>query len=427
MRKFLILVQKEISELLTLQMLIPFVVMMIVFTFIGEIIGEEREKQMESMEIAVMDQDQSSLTDSVIKLLEESNFTVIESQSDSVAELLDTLKSGDVSMLLVFPEGFEQGILNAELQQVKVYSILRSFTLTSNIGSGNLEQIMTVVRENLSTQLIQDQLKDVDPAFLKRPVSSDNYVILGDKQSNVNPATVVGFISSQTAIIPIILFLVITVASQLVATAIAAEKENKTLEILLSSPINRKAIVAAKLLGAGIISLLMAVVYLFGMQSYMGGLMGDSLTQGADSEIASSISELGLEFTTSGYLLLGSSLFLGILAALSFTFILGSFARDTRTAQSVIAPVMVSLLIPYLLTMLMDISSLSPVLRFLIYAIPFTHTFVAAPNILMDKYILVVYGNLYLLVVVIVGIYLASKLFSSEKILTMRLSFGKKK
>jgi ABC-2 type transport system permease protein len=163
------------------------------------------------------------------------------------------------------------------------------------------------------------------------------------------------------------------------------------------------------------------------MQRYMDSLVGQNLPANASSALRPILSQLGLIFTSGDYLLLGISLFAGILAALSMAFILGSFAQDTKSAQGVIAPIMVMLLIPYLLTLYLDLAAFSPVLRAVLYAIPFTHTFLAAQNILLGRYTEVLLGDAYLGVIVVVSIFAAAKIFSSDKILTMRLPFGKKK
>ena len=88
-------------------------------------------------------------------------------------------------------------------------------------------------------------------------------------------AAISGFVYSQSIFVPIILMMIIIYSSQMVISAIAMEKQNKTLETLLTVPIPRTSIVTAKMLAAGIVGLLSAVIYMIGMKSYMGGMMGD--------------------------------------------------------------------------------------------------------------------------------------------------------
>lgn len=426
MSKFFTLLVKEVRELLTPQMLVPLIIVVVVFAFIGEIVGKETEGQLAVAEVPLLDLDQSESSMSINTLLEGSGFTIVNYTNGSIEQTIELVKEDGHSFLIVIPEGFEQGIKNSEQVELSAYSVFKSFSIFANQDMQNLNSAFEIINQTISNQIITSNIDDLQTDYIKNPLKLNNIVMVGERQANVDPSVVIGFITSQTTFIPIVLFLVITFASQLVAVAIATEKENKTLETLLSSPINRKTIVAAKLIAAGIVSLLSATVYLVGMRSYMGGL-----SSGLDTSIdgvEGAMQALDLIFKTSDYIILGSSLFAGILTALSLAFILGAFAKDVKSAQMVIAPIMVGLLVPYFLTMFLDISSLSPVLRTIVYIIPFTHTFVAAPNILLDQYTSVIIGNMYLLSFFFVSVYLASKIFSSEKILTFtfRLPFRRK-
>lgn len=417
MRKFLVLLKKEIRELLTLQMLVPLVLVMVVFAFIGEIVGQETEEQQSDANVPILDLDQTVTSKSIPELLEGSGFTVTSHEGD-VDQVLERVREQDHNFLLVIPEGFESMLENGDRIELEAYSVFTSFSIFANQSIENLAVSHQIINETFSNSIIAANIADLETSYVNNPIDLKNHVVVGDKQAQAAPGAVIGFITSQTTFIPIVLFLVITFASQLVAVAIATEKENKTLETLLSSPISRRTIVAAKLIAAGLVSLISATVYLIGMSSYMSGLTGAGFDQVATDGVEEAIANLDLVFGFGDYLILGMALFAGILTALSIAFILGSFAKDVKSAQMVIAPIMVCLLVPYFLTMFLDISSLSPVLRTIVYAIPFTHTFVAAPNILLNQYQPVFLGNLYLFAFFLVSVVLASKLFSSEKIVT---------
>jgi len=53
--------------------------------------------------------------------------------------------------------------------------------------------------------------------------------------------------------------------------------------------------------------------------------------------------------------------------------------------------------------------------------------FLAAPQILLGQYMPVFYGMIYLAALFMVFVYIASYIFSTDKILTIKLKFGKKK
>ena len=139
------------------------------------------------------------------------------------------------------------------------------------------------------------------------------------------------------------------------------------------------------------------------------------------------IAQLGLTFGTMDYILLGLCLFVSILAALAIAIILGSFAEDTKSAQGLITPLMVIILVPYFLTYLLDVAALFPAWQWIVYAIPFSHTFTAAPNILLGQYQKVWLGIGYISLFFIAAVYIAAKIFTSEKIFTLKLNFKRLK
>ena len=57
-------------------------------------------------------------------------------------------------------------------------------------------------------------------------------------------------------LIPIVLFVIIMYSAQMVITAVAMEKQDKTLETLLTVPIPRTSVVTSKMLAGGIVGLM---------------------------------------------------------------------------------------------------------------------------------------------------------------------------
>ena len=429
MKKFFILIKKEVIELLTPQLLVPLLVVVVVFVFIGKVIGSEVSKIKAPQAIEILDFDNSPTSQAVIEIIKKTNFSPNVSLSGSAEEIVASAKSKNEKVALIIPKGFENGINNLQPQKVEVYTIMKNFSIMASVNSQILKAALAAINDGLSNQLMIKANPKINPVAIKQPVLANDFVIVGDKQANVSPAAVAGFITSQTTLIPIILFLVIILASQLIATSIASKKENKTLETLLSSPVSRKFVVASKLVAAGLVALLTAAVYLFGMRYYMAGITGGAIGGAGTTDAATqeAIAKLGLTLTTPDYLLLGLSLFLGILAALSIAIILGLFAEDAKAAQGVVAPLMVLVIIPYIFTMFLDVSSLSPGMKILIWLIPFSHPFMAAPNILLGQTASVWYGILYLAFFFVIFVFIAAKIFASDKIFTMRISFRKKR
>lgn len=178
--------------------------------------------------------------------------------------------------------------------------------MRSTSGVEGVKATIAAANESISNDLIQNR-SDLDPQVAKQPVQVQENVVIGDRQAQVSLQAVDAYISQQTFFIPLILFIVITFASQLVATSIASEKENKTLETLLSAPVNRQTIVAAKLLAAALLALLFAVVYMVGFRSYFGAITGGELSQ--STQALPELTSLGLTFTPASFAILGATLF----------------------------------------------------------------------------------------------------------------------
>ena len=107
--------------------------------------------------------------------------------------------------------------------------------------------------------------------------------------------------------------------------------------------------------------------------------------------------------------------------------ILGAFAENVKSVQALLTPLMMLMFVPYFLTMFLDLSALPDAARIAIMAIPFTYLFIAGPNIFLGNYGIVWFGVAYQMVWFAVFVVLAARVFSSDRILTMKLSLGRKK
>ena len=111
---------------------------------------------------------------------------------------------------------------------------------------------------------------------------------------------------------------------------------------------------------------------------------------------------------------------------LSISIVLGSLANDAKASQTVILPIMLLVMVPYVISILTDINSLPMAVRTVVYAIPFTHTFMAMGNLMFGNTAIYAFGLIYQIIVFAVCMYFALRLFKSDKILTMSLNIGQK-
>jgi len=424
MKRFTNLFFKEIRELITLQLVISLLFFMGLFYFMGELGKREVKKAGAAQKISVLDLDQSEFSKELVDSLKTVNFQVEWVKEKDKEAAIQSARNSDTNLLLVIPKGFGESVAKFEVKEVETYTFLRSFSLSGLKKSEILKAIISATNNYLSNDFLKKKIPDISSESLKNPIKSKDFVIVKSRMAQGSASAIAGFVYSQSIIVPVILMMIIIYSSQMVISAIAMEKQNKTLETLLTVPINRTSIVTAKMLAAGLVGLISAVIYMFGFKFYFGSFTGDMRVS---ADITNVIQKLGLALDTNGYLALGISLFFAILCALALATILGVLAEDYRSAQSLIMPLIFLVLIPYFLSFFADIRSLSTPVKVFIWAIPFSHPFLATQNILLENYSAVLYGILYMFILFAVLVVLAARIFSTDRVLTMKLRWRKKK
>jgi len=186
------------------------------------------------------------------------------------------------------------------------------------------------------------------------------------------------------------------------------EKESKTLETLLTLPVRRSHIVIGKIVGSALVGVIMAAIYMIGFSRYMSSFQISDVNLG----------DFGLTLGMHDYLLVGISLFVALLAGLSLCIVLGTFAKDYRSAQTLIFPITALAMISMFMIMFKDFDTLPAVLRVLLFAIPFSHPMMAMRSLMLDNYALVIGGIAYAAVFTAVMVAVAVRIFSSDRLLT---------
>jgi ABC-2 type transport system permease protein len=223
---------------------------------------------------------------------------------------------------------------------------------------------------------------------------------------------------SQAIALPITIMILLTYSMQIAATSVAMEKEEKTLETLLTLPVDRFAILMGKLSGSIVVAGVGALTYMVGFNYYLGSF-SSAIPVGTNLDLVS----LGLVPSLLGYLLLGISLFVTLLSALALAVILSAFAEDVRSAQSLVGYLYPFLFVPSLILIYVDVNSLPFAIKAILYAIPFSQPIIASKAVTMGDYWTAALGVVYVSAFTLIIMYLASRLFATEKILTAKLKF----
>jgi ABC-2 type transport system permease protein len=424
MKNFRNLLFKEIKDMLTAQLIISLLLMMAIFYFIGGVTKKEAEKAAGKQKISILDQDSSAFSQQLLAGLQTMNFEVEKIKAADQAAAVDIARAGDTNLLVVIPQGFGESVAKFETKEIQTYTFMRNFSIMGTRSSGILKGVISAINGYLSDDFLKKKIPEFNPQNVKNPIKSKDFIIIKSRMAEGSAAMIAGFVASQSIIIPVILMMILIYSSQMVISAIAMEKQNKTLETLLTVPISRATIVSAKMLAAGLAGLLSAAIYMVGFRSYMGGVMGGIANAPGVSQV---VQKLGLALDAKALVVLGVSLFFAILCALALATILGVLAEDFRSAQSLIMPMIFLIMIPYFISMFTDLKSLPLPVKIFLLAIPFSHPFLATQNIFLENYGAVFFGILYMALFFTVMVVIAARIFSTDRVLTMKLRWRKKK
>ena len=441
MKRFSNLLKKEIKELVTKQLIVSLAFTVMLFSFIGKMSKKEVQKAVGTQTISALDLDGTPGSRALLQSIEAGisvpealsgglnlpKFKIVDQSGKTKEEALAAAKAGESKLLLVIPKGFGDAQAAFAPIPIETYSFMRSFSLIGARGQVVVQSLTALMNNAQSDVFLKDRLPEFDPQALKHPIRSRDFVVVHDRTAEGSANMVAGLISQQSMFIPIVLMMIVIYSSQMVISAVAMEKQNKTLETLLTVPIKRTSIITAKMLAAGLVGLISAGVYMFAFKGFMGGIGEEAARAGAQAGGESLMRQLGLYFDTTGYVILGLSLFLAILVALALAMILGVLAEDFRSAQNMIMPLMFMVMIPYFVSMFADLNTMSLPLKVFLLLIPFTHPFLVSQNLYLGNYTMIAAGLGYMLLVFVALTVFAARVFSSDKILTMKLRFGKKK
>jgi ABC-2 type transport system permease protein len=398
---------KELKELIRdPKILLGFIVVpLIMFPILGGIMNLSVQSAQESVSktaALIINHDTGENSTDFIAFLN-SSLKVFVINVSKVNDAVPLMTEYNATEIIEIPEGFSQNVTARKAVDVNFYSVFSGTGLIEGIGSSVIDG------------LVQQFNREVAPDVI---IPEKSVIIKGKVVEGVDPRALSTLTISQAIALPITMIILLTYSMQIAATSVAMEKEEKTLETLLTLPMDRFAILAGKLSGSIIVAGIGAVAYMVGFTYYLGSMTG-TIPAGASVDLVS----LGLVPSPLGYLLLGASLFIALLSALALAVILSAFAEDVRGAQSLVSYVYPFLFIPSFVLMYLDINVLPFWLRIVLYAIPYSHPIIASKAVLMGDYWTAALGVVYVSAFTIVIMYVASRLFATEKILTAKLKF----
>ncbi len=419
------IILKEIKELVRdPKVLLPMIVIpLVMFPLMGFAIETSMatvEQSIGKTSVALIDQDQGQYALTLQAFMTGSNFSITHLDDVTVDEALEQVQDSNLTSLIIIPSGFSENITERKTADITVYTPFRGGGIADSTRSSTVNTLLYFFENDILNQRINDGFPESEAAQVLNPINLEDKSIVKGKSADVRPADLFSLMISQTTIMPVGMMTLLIFAMQLAATAVASEKEEKTLETLLTMPINRTMILAGKLTGSIIVALVGAVAYLIGFSYYMNSFTG----MGPDVVI--DLAAIGLAPSLASYAILGVSLFMALLSALALAISLSVFAEDVRGAQALVGPLSMLFIVPMIFTMFTDITALPFPLSIILLAIPFTHPMLAANVSFTGNYVGAIGGIAYMAIFTIIVLYVAAKLFGTEKILTAKLKFQRR-
>lgn len=439
--KFGNLFKKELGELLTKQAIISMVFTLVLFVVLGQVIGNSMDDSFDYSSVNVCVKDDSEFTKNVVDRINSSESTrlnIVELQSDNY---YDELKRLGLKYVVVIPEGYGDSIIKDNSPAELIFASEVKPGFSTSMSSMSSTEAIDVFEEYTADEAMEAtyNLSAEQVELIRSPAKLVEYSAANGKSVKASPSEITAILMVQSMIAPFAIFFLMLMASQMIMTAISTEKIDKTLETLLSTPVSRMSVLMAKMLAALVSALINAVVMIIGFAIYMislvGGVAGNIVESGAVDQMTASaaeslggadavsvtqaIADLGFSISGLDIILFGLQLFLSLAIGLSLSLILGAMATDVKSVQTLTMPIMMAVMLPFFVTMFVDFGSMPTAFKAVMFVIPFTHSYNALSNLMTNDTAMFWGGFAYQIAFFAVCMFLAVRMFTSDKLFTM--------
>ncbi|AEC51503.1 hypothetical protein PNA2_0587 [Pyrococcus sp. NA2] len=350
----------------------PLVVIPLVFG------GVQLSKPPFQVSVHVIDQDRGVYSKMLVEFLQRNGVLINESSS----------------ITLIIPQGFSKAFESGHSPSVVLRVELSSIFDLRTAKAG--EYIGLLCREfgESLTPALKPQFQTV---FMERAV-------------NVAPSIYLSSLLKSALIIPALFFLIAVYASQVIAATIAVEKEQRTLETLLTLPVSRRSFILGKISAAVAFSVLV--------------ILSLGISFGVASRFSLKSLHLAVSIGALPVAVLSIGVFMLFIIMLLTSVIVSLFTQDVRSALSIAGLVE----LPYLIPLLIIVGGfdVSGFYRLILVSLnPGYAPFYAFSSALSGEYLRVLLALLYLLVWDVIMLKIAVRIFDSDLILTANLNAEK--
>jgi len=296
------------------------------------------------------------------------------------------VEEGDITLYVRIPANFTRELEENGRSTLEVW-----VDVTSTRARAVAAAITNAVRE-----AVEERLREVD--VLERPIRVVPFTLL-----------MISFM---------LIFSALWGPMPVITTSFAGEREKKTLEVLLVTPVKRTSILLGKLLAAGFAAGVYLASNIVGLAIYNAMVLWT--TSGIAQQVALAMTSLTLTLDQALVVILAA--LLSVLLSASIGIVISCFARTVKDAESRYSAIM---MVPLMLTMgifYARLEELPLTLQIIILAIPFSHGVLMVQRSLIygQPWHLTILSALYMLAWTIGALVAGAKLFEREEIVETR-------
>ncbi|MBQ04321.1 hypothetical protein CL673_06390 [Candidatus Bathyarchaeota archaeon] len=419
------LVLKEIKELIRDPKILIGVILMplIIFPLMGSAINISTtsvQRALITASFAIYNEDDGVTTTALLDYLHRNN-TVLTIDANGIKDALRKYQETNATTLLWIKEGYSKNVSQGLRGELKVYANLRSLSIAETSSTDAIGGLINYYAYFLSISNINNLLEQAgemrEARVVRSPISVDYQSIIKGNVINVAPSQIISVIMSQSVMLPVMVMVMLMFSIQMAATSIAIEKEQKTLETLMTLPVSRLTILSGKLAGSIVVAVAGAIAYMIGFGYYMTSAF--SFT----SELTTmSTQDLSIGLEPLGTMLLGVNMFVTLVSGLALAISLATFTDNVRSAQSLTGFLTIPIMLPAIILMFSDLSMLPKAIQMILLMIPYTHSIIASKAAFIGNYTLVLRSIGYITAFTLVVLYIAARIFSTERIITARFT-----
>jgi ABC-2 type transport system permease protein len=313
-----------------------------------------------------------------------------------------------IDLIVVIPQNFTDNATSWDrVAYIRIYKRAGISGEQVDMAENRVRGVLASFSSSLSARKIRELAQmaniTVDINAVRNPVQVEVPVYVG---VHGEPARVEDVWKPFIARLLILSFsFIVTPATTYIIDGIVGERERKTMEMLIASPLGVTEFIAAKTIAASIVGLLSALSDLLGLYLYT-------------SSLAYLVGSFILGVIDPGLIFLHATIsFLTIVATISISLPFISRTRGVKSASS-IASIITSLgLVFFIAGWVVDFYKLPTATRTALLIVPYAHSVMAIQAYVYSDYTLVALCTLVLLILSILLVYASTKILDRERVL----------